>query len=137
MLAFSDTVGRIPWCLIAICFDGNDMGEEERAFITPQINKRAYRRATLVTEVSCEATGRAAMLVTRDISAGGIFVTAKTLFSEGSEVRVSLRLAADQSVLTLHGKVVHSLPGTGMGIEFQNIEPTARESLEKFVDEAR
>lgn len=113
------------------------MGEEERNFITPEIEKRVYRRAALMTEVRCESTGREAMLVTRDISAGGVFISAKAPFPEDSQVRVSLRLTTGEPVLVGHGKVVHSLPGIGMGIEFQSLDNPAREALQKFVDEAR
>jgi PilZ domain len=111
------------------------MGEEERTFITPEIEKRQYRRAALVTAVRCEATGREAMLLTRDISAGGLFVTGSDPFPAGSEVQISLRLAGGRPALACVGKVVHSLPGIGMGIEFENLSSNLLESLQKFVDE--
>jgi uncharacterized protein (TIGR02266 family) len=111
------------------------MGNEQSTFITPEIEKRQYRRASLVVEVRCATSSRDSIHLTRDISVGGLFVSASDPFPAGSVVQVALRLAAGKSPLTYSGKVVHSLPGVGMGIEFDHLDAGARETLQKFVDE--
>ena len=112
------------------------MADQGREFITPQIDKRRQRRVKLITEVKCEALNRDEMLVTRDVSAGGLFVRAKNPLPLQSEVRVAFSLAAGSPAIACGGRVVYSMPGMGMGIEFGDLSDESRAALEKFVDEA-
>lgn len=112
------------------------MDQGEKAFATPQIEKRRYRRTALLAEVRCASAGQESILLTRDISAGGTFISAPDPFPAESEVRIGLLLSPGKAALDLAGKVVHSLPGIGMGIEFQGLDAIAVETLQKFVDEA-
>jgi hypothetical protein len=114
------------------------MGEEEetRQLQRPGIEKRQHRRARLVTQVRCEALGREEMLLTRDVSVGGLFVSSKDPFPMGSDISVALQLVAGGKSLAAQGKVVYCLKGLGMGIQFADLCDDARGALEKFVDEA-
>jgi hypothetical protein len=109
---------------------------EGREYITPEIEKRQHRRAKLVTEVRCDALGRADLLLTRDVSVGGMFVTAKNPFPADSEVALSFRLRAGDPPVSSRGKVVYSIQGMGMGIVFVDLSQDVRQALQKFVDEA-
>jgi uncharacterized protein (TIGR02266 family) len=102
----------------------------------PSIDKREHRRARLVTQVRCETLGREEMLLTRDVSVGGVFVSSKEPFPMGSDIAVDLQLAAGGKPLSARGKVVYSLRGLGMGIQFEELSDEVRVSLQKFVDEA-
>jgi hypothetical protein len=113
------------------------MGEEEtQQSQQPAIEKRQHRRARLVTQVRCEALGREEILLTRDVSVGGLFVSSKDPFPMGSDISVALQLVAGGESLAAQGKVVYSLNGLGMGIQFADLSDGARVALEKFVDEA-
>ena len=112
------------------------MQEEGREYITPEIEKRQHRRAKLVTQVQCEALGRESIMVTRDVSVGGMFVSTKNPFPQDCEVALSFRLRAADSPLSCRGKIVYAIPGMGMGIEFAGLSEEARQVLQKFVDEA-
>jgi PilZ domain len=113
------------------------MSEEETQELTrPGIEKREHRRARLITEVRCEALGREEMLLSRDVSVGGVFVSAKDPFPMGSEIAITLQFAAGGPALSAAGKVVYSLKGLGMGIQFTNLSEEARATLQKFVDES-
>jgi uncharacterized protein (TIGR02266 family) len=109
---------------------------ESKPYITPEIDKRQHRRARLVTEVRCESLGKQAVFLTRDVSVGGLFVTAKDPFPTGSEVAVSLALASGETPLKARGTVVYSLKGMGMGVQFGELDGQVRDSLQKFVDES-
>lgn len=113
------------------------MSEEETLQLTrPGIEKREHRRARLVTQVRCEALGREEMLLTRDVSVGGVFISAKEPFPMGSETTLALQLAAGGTTIKAAGKVVYSLKGLGMGIQFADLNDENRATLQKFVDES-
>jgi hypothetical protein len=112
------------------------MADEGRELITPDIDKRRQRRVKLITEVKCEALSRDEVLVTRDVSAGGLFVSAKNPLPLEAEVRVAFSLAPGSPSISCLGKVVYSMPGMGMGIQFTEISEESYVALEKFVDEA-
>jgi uncharacterized protein (TIGR02266 family) len=114
------------------------VGDEESnsPYVRPGIDKRQHRRASLVTEVRCEALGREELLLTRDVSAGGLFVSAKEPFPMGSEVSLKLKLPTRDSLLSARGTVVYSLKGMGMGVQFADIAEDLRSDLQKFVDES-
>ena len=112
------------------------MNAEGREFITPGIDKRQHRRAMLVTQIRCESLGREELMLTRDISTGGMFATAKNPFPSDSTVSVSFRLAAGDPPISCRGKIVYSIQGMGMGITFEDLSEEARQALQKFVDAA-
>ncbi len=109
--------------------------EEERTFITPGVEKRQHRRARLVTEIRCESLGRQEMLLSRDISVGGIFVSTAEPFPNDSEVALVLRLEDAGPLLNCRGRVAYAVKGLGMGIQFSELSEETRGAIEKFVDE--
>ena len=112
------------------------MAEEDSAYITPDIERRQYRRVKLVTQVKCEALGRDELLVTRDVSSGGLFITTKAPLPLNAEVTVSFRLDPAAPAINFHGRVVNCLAGLGMGIHFLDMDDGARAAIQKFVDES-
>lgn len=112
------------------------MEQEGREYITPQIEKRLHRRAKLVTQVQCETLGREDLLLTRDVSVGGMFVGAKVPYPSDSEVRLTFRLRPADPPISSRGKVVYAIQGIGMGIMFVDLDEPARQALQKFVDES-
>lgn len=112
------------------------MSEEARRYVTPQIEKRKHRRVNLVTEVRCEALGVEKILVTRDISEGGVLVSTTRPFPDESDVVVSFRLKPAERAVSCRGRVVHDLAGLGMGIAFLDLSEDDRRRVQKFVDEA-
>ncbi len=112
------------------------MAEEAPQYVKPQIERRQYRRASIVTQVRCETLGRDELLVTRDISVGGLFLRSPKPLPSGVEVKLAFRLHADEPPLSCGGTVVNSIAGRGMGIEFRELDGATTLALQKFVDEA-
>lgn len=109
---------------------------QEQQLVTPEIEKRRNRRVKLVTEVKCDAMERDEILVTRDVSAGGMFVITNTPLPLDSEVGLSFSLGTGAPAIACTGKVVYSRQGMGMGIEFAGLREDTRLALQKFVDES-
>ena len=113
-----------------------DPEQEGKPYVTPEIDKRRHRRANLITQVRCEALQRQGLMVTRDISVGGMFVIEKHPFPADSEVNTMFRLEPTSDLLTCRGKVAYAIKGMGMGISFIDLSEEVRQALQKFIDEA-
>jgi uncharacterized protein (TIGR02266 family) len=112
------------------------LGDEGATHITPDIERRQYRRVKLVTQVKCEALSRDQLLVSRDVSAGGLFITTKAPLPLNAEVTVSFRLDPQAPAINCRGRVVNPVAGLGMGIQFDDLNEEARAAIQKFVDES-
>jgi len=113
-----------------------DPEKESKQYVTPDIDKRRHRRANLITQVRCDALQRQGLMVTRDVSVGGMFVNVKDPFPADSEVTTLFRLEPTSDLLTCRGKVAYAIKGMGMGISFIELSEEVRQALQKFVDEA-
>ena len=113
-----------------------DPEQESKQYVTPDIDKRRHRRANLITQVRCDALQRQGLMVTRDVSVGGMFVNVKDPFPADSEVTTLFRLEPTSDLLTCRGKVAYAIKGMGMGISFIELSEEVRQALQKFVDEA-
>ncbi len=113
------------------------MGDEEQGqgLITPEIERRQYRRVVLVTQVRCEALGREELLVTRNVSVGGLFINAKDPFPKDSEVSLTFRLKGETKSISCRGRIVSTTMGLGMGVQFFDLNEESRQALQKFIDE--
>jgi hypothetical protein len=103
---------------------------------TSEGEKRKYRRAKLITQVRCEALGREGVMVTRDVSLGGMFVNDNDPFPPRSEVSLAFRLSPTAPLLTCKAKVAYTIREVGMGVMFTEIGDDARQALKEFVDAA-
>jgi hypothetical protein len=110
--------------------------EDTREFVTPNIDKRQHRRARLITQVRCQALDREAVMLTRDVSVGGMFVNAQDPFPADAVVSLAFRLDPTAPLFTCHGKVAYAIRGLGMGVTFTDLNEEHRQALQKFVDEA-
>ncbi len=112
------------------------MAEAGSEYIRPDIDKRRHRRAKLVTQVRCEPLDREELMLTRDISVGGMFISARNPLPSPSDVTLKFRLKSGEPLLECRGKVVYSIKGMGMGVQFEGLSENTKEALQKFVDEA-
>lgn len=111
------------------------MDADDPPLIKPELPRRQYRRVVLVTEVECEALERKEVMVTRDVSAGGMFITARYPLPIDSYLTVTFRLRLNDTPIFSRARVRYTQPGVGMGIQFLDLSDEMRAKLQKFVDE--
>lgn len=111
------------------------MEVEDPPLIKPELPQRRYRRVVLVTEVECEALERKEVMVTRDVSPGGMFITARYPLPIDSYLTVTFRIRLTDAPIACRARVRYTQPGVGMGIQFLDISDEARDRLQTFVDE--
>jgi len=109
---------------------------EDPQLIKAEVERRQYRRVKLVTKVHCDALERNEILVTRDVSPGGMFINTPFPIPVDSELSLTFRLNPIDRAITCRGKVKFSRMGLGMGIQFLDLGQEAQHELQKFVDEA-
>ena len=73
------------------------------------------------------------VLITRDLSAGGCFVKTTAPLPKGSRIRVRIEHA--RAEFTAIARVTDNVTAEGMGIEFIEMEPSDRATLEKWLGE--
>ena len=83
-----------------------------------QIEKRRYKRDDKALDVRCESFGLDEIFVSRDVSAGGLFLKTPNPLVAGSTVDLTFAVSPEGPDLACSGRVVYSLPGVGMGIQF-------------------
>jgi hypothetical protein len=105
------------------------------------IDNRQYERIDI--ELSCrmfiEDAGELmfeAFCKTGNLCLGGVFLETETLLREG--IRITVELALPEDALAVDGVVVHRVAHeggeltTGLGIEFQDVDENARETLLRY-----
>jgi c-di-GMP-binding flagellar brake protein YcgR len=109
---------------------------EAQQLMKVDVERRQYRRAKLVTQVHCDALERNEIMVTRDVSVGGMFINGRFPIPIDSELSLTFRLYPAEPAITCRGKMMFSRVGLGMGIQFLDLNEEARQNLQRFVDEA-
>jgi c-di-GMP-binding flagellar brake protein YcgR len=108
---------------------------EDRQLIRPEVERRQYRRVKLVTQIHCEAMDRNEIMVTRDVSLGGMFINVRIPLPVDSELHLDFRLHPNEPPISCRAVVMFSRVGLGMGIQFLDLSAEAQQTLQKFVDE--
>jgi PilZ domain len=106
-----------------------------RPVAAPFTEHRSHPRYpfTASVEVSETESGTTNKARVSDIGLGGCYVDTNSPFSSGTSVKV--RIIREKKSFQALGKVVYSLPGMGMGIQFITVEPEQLWILEKWVAE--
>ncbi len=111
------------------------MQSDDYQLIRPEVERRRYRRVKLVTQVHCEAMGRDDVMVTRDVSEGGMFINVKSPLPLESELALTFRLGPSGPAISCRARVKFSQVNLGMGIKFLDLSDESQHTLQKFVDE--
>jgi hypothetical protein len=101
-----------------------------------EAERRRYPRLRPATEVHCELLGSDELFIIRDVSAGGAFIETPEPLPAASDVKVSFHLRPDDPLVNCSGRVVYSLEGVGMGIEFHDVTGALGRAVRKFLDDA-
>lgn len=111
------------------------MDLEDPQFTHVEIEHRRYRRVKLVIQVDCEVLERTEVAVTRDLSAGGMFINARHPVPVDTDLSLTFRLYPTEPAIKCRAKVMFSRVGLGMGVQFLDLSAETRQMLQKFVDE--
>lgn len=100
-----------------------------------EIEKRQHKRSQTALEVRCESFGLDEVFVSRDVSGGGLFLAAANPLPVGAELRLSFSLSPNSLPLKCSGRVVYSVPGAGMGIQFIDARGEIEMALNRLVED--
>jgi hypothetical protein len=94
-------------------------------------NARNFDRYKYITDLSItyEGYGEEVRLHTPDISSRGMFIHTSLDLPEGSIIRVKFRLRGSGQEVVARSEVRYCLPGVGIGVEFVEISPDARQAI--------
>ena len=94
--------------------------------------QRAEPRYATYRELAVTYEGHNEQIPVRapDISAHGIFINTPKCFPEGAVLLVEFRLHHSELLVNARGEVRYCLPGVGVGVEFVDISPEARQAIE-------
>ncbi|MFY9611360.1 MAG: PilZ domain-containing protein [Blastocatellia bacterium] len=93
--------------------------------------KRQTDRATLMLEVKYEGPGVRAETRISDISESGVFIDAMTPIPVGALLKLSFTLPNGRFI-EVDGRVAHSQPRIGMGVEFINLKTEDAQSISEI-----
>ena len=105
--------------------DGQDVSGEDR---------RQHDRSRLIVDVHFDGSDSTGVASTKDISAGGLYMSTRTEIPVGS--RLALRIPIGNEHVVVKGEVVYSHPGEGVGVKFQDLSEEARALMAKALPQA-
>jgi len=89
--------------------------------------RRGSDRKKLIVDVRFEGGDGTGIANTRDIGAGGLYMTTTAVLDMGTPIVMTIGIAA--RTMNINGVVVYSDPGHGVGVRFKDLS----ESDEKFL----
>ncbi|MBF0411196.1 MAG: PilZ domain-containing protein [Desulfamplus sp.] len=88
------------------------------------IEERAYERKDLSIPIDFVSAGQLYKEVTKDLSAGGLFIKTKkhTKFKKNQKISMVFELSEDKKPFKLTGKIIR-VESEGIAVQFHNISP--------------
>ena len=81
--------------------------------------RRGSDRKKLIIDVRFEGGDGTGIANTRDIGSGGLYMTTTASLATGTPIVMSISVGA--RTLNIHGTVVYSDPGHGVGVRFKDL----------------
>ena len=94
-------------------------------------NRRSDRKK-LIVDVRFDGGDGTGIANTRDIGAGGLYMTTTAPLNQGTAVMMTLNMGA--RTLNINGTVVYADPGHGVGIRFRNLDPNDEAFLKEELE---
>jgi c-di-GMP-binding flagellar brake protein YcgR len=94
--------------------------------------KRRFLRAPLVVQVEQEEG--IAIGMSREISAGGMFIETETAVSAYSDLRLRFHLEDDDPIIKVAVEVRYAVGNHGIGVRFTEISPADRNRIDAYVN---
>lgn len=97
-------------------------------------NRRSSPRMALGIPVQYRFGNTIAAALTLNLSHGGLAVRTTSPLDAGTRVRVRFRLPGGTADIDAEGRVAWSHRRVGMGLQFEQVEPSAQLEIDNFVD---
>ncbi len=97
------------------------MAETDHTDARSASERRGSDRKKLIVDVRFEGGDGTGIANTRDIGSGGLYMTTTAPLDIGTPIFMTLTLGA--RTLNVHGTVVYSDPGHGVGVRFRDLDP--------------
>jgi hypothetical protein len=68
-----------------------------------------------------------------DLSTRGMFIPTTRQFPIGSVLKIRFRLQRTNFLVNARAEVRHCMPGAGVGVEFLELSPEAKQAIEKEI----
>lgn len=94
--------------------------------------KREYQRLTQKIEVDAVVGNRVLQAETKNISAGGMYITTSGKFEIDKPVRLIFIIPNSGPIFKLKGKIVR-VETDGIGIKFEKMSPLSKQILDKLL----
>ncbi len=105
------------------------MIDEEDAEELASDERRHYDRSRLIVEVHFDGGDATGVASTKDISAGGLYMSTQADIAVGDTLALRIPLGGQHVVVK--ADVVYSNPGHGIGVRFHRLTPETRELMER------
>ncbi len=94
--------------------------------------RRDSDRKKLIIDVRYEGGDGTAIANTRDIGAGGLYMTTAAILDNGTPILMTISVGG--RTMSLDGVVVYSDPGHGVGVRFKDLSPDDEEFLKRELE---
>ncbi len=103
-----------------------------------QLERRRFERAPITAQVEYELTNSSSgpsrvRKSMANISTGGLFITTEEPLRTGTRMVVRFELPNRHRVIAV-SRVCYTRKGTGLGVEFLNLDDEDREEIEAYID---
>ena len=96
--------------------------------ISPE-ERRLFDRSRLIVDVHFDGADWTGVASTKDISLGGLYMSAQAAIPVGAMLALRLQLGSEHVVV--RGEVVYSNPGHGVGVKFHLLSEQVRALMER------
>jgi uncharacterized protein (TIGR02266 family) len=103
--------------------------------VEPQPNRRKHDRVAIAIAVHYHDREKQLTCQSRDLSPGGLFLATAGPPPPGAELALRLQLPDPHGEVQARGRVVHCLPGIGMGVEFSEFVADGDQRLRAYLGE--
>ena len=103
------------------------MAEMDTIAESSESERRGSDRKKLIVDVRFDGGDGTGIANTRDIGAGGLYMTTTAPLDQGTPIVMTLSMGT--RTLNLDGTVVYADPGHGVGVRFKNLDPADEEFL--------
>ena len=105
------------------------MADEDRSEEISQDERRQFDRSRLIVDVHFEGGEAVGVASTKDISLGGLYMSAEPEIPLGTTLTLRIPLGGEHAVVK--ADVVYSNPGHGVGVRFHRLPDEARALMER------